>query len=76
MPRSATRLAQYGWSAHWGTTTWGTPARVAVVVVPAPSWCTTARDRLDGHPGDVLWWEGLTGDGGPGLLVGRHRFAG
>src|SRR5262249_27017103 len=93
MPRSATRLPQYGWSAHWGTTTWGAPARVAVVVVPAPPWCTTAAtrpnsacwftsppvkqssrssrgagpaagderaaalpaDRLDGHPGDVLW---------------------
>ena len=51
MPRAATRLAQYGWSAHWGTTTWGAPARVAVVVVPAPPWCTTAATR----PNRACW---------------------
>ncbi len=36
MPSSATRAAQYGWSTICGTTTWGAPARAAVVVVPAP----------------------------------------
>ena len=51
MPRSATRPAQYGWSAAWGTTTWGAPARAAVVVVPAPPWCTTAATR----PNSACW---------------------
>ena len=45
MPSSATRAAQRGWSTIWGTTTWGAPARAAVVVVPAPPWCTTAASR-------------------------------
>ena len=36
----ATRPAKYGWSAM-GYTTCGAPARAAVVMVPAPPWCTT-----------------------------------
>lgn len=51
MPRSATRPAQYGWFTTWSTTTWGAPARVAVVVVPAPPWCTTAA----GRPNSACW---------------------
>lgn len=51
MPRSATRPAQYGWFTTWSTTTWGAPARVAVVVVPAPPWCTTAASR----PNSACW---------------------
>ncbi|QOV39480.1 hypothetical protein IM697_14425 [Streptomyces ferrugineus] len=35
-PASATRAAQKVWSTICGTTTWGTPARAAFVVVPAP----------------------------------------
>src|SRR5262245_29879486 len=45
MPSSATRPAQYGWSAPCGTITCGAPTRAAVVVVPAPPWCTTAATR-------------------------------
>src|SRR6266700_4207972 len=34
------------------------------------AWPALRADRLGGHPGDVLWWEGPPGDGGPGAAGG------
>nr|WP_255408441.1 hypothetical protein [Archangium sp. Cb G35] len=37
-------------SNRWGTTNWGTPARVDAAVVPAPPWWTTPASRGKSDP--------------------------